>query len=172
MAHMLRSLGLLLALGAPAVMAAPPYNRVYLVPAVKQCVGASACQPRQFQSRYTFDTIILRSPATRYMPVGKPALFLEVRGVHDPSGAPVNGSLTLKVLSGRWSLADLGTFPDNFPLAQVRPVPVPPKNGNNKRFSYTPDQETPNGTIVNGGGVEVYDPEGNLLAVTGSQAKP
>jgi len=30
----------------------------------------------------------------------------------------------------------------------------------------------PNGTITNGGGVEILDPEGKRLAVTGSQAKP
>jgi hypothetical protein len=45
------------------------------------------------------------------------------------------------------------------------------KNGD-ARFSYKPSTGVPNGTIVNGGGVEVYDPDGNLLAVTGSQSRP
>src|SRR5262249_28060647 len=121
--------------------------------------------------RYTFDTIILRSPATRYLPVDKPSLVLEVRGVRDPSGAPFTGNLKLKVLSGRVSLADLGTFPDDSPLTQVAPASVPLKNGN-ARYAYRSEPQAPNGTIVNGGGVELYDPEGNLLAVTGTQAKP
>ena len=47
----------------------------------------------------------------------------------------------------------------------------PLKNGD-ARFPYKPSTGVPNGTIVNGGGVEVYDPDGNLLAVTGSQQKP
>ncbi len=171
MRHLLRGLGLLAALAAPAVSAAAQYGRVYLVPAVKECVGVHACLPREFESRYTFDSIVLRSPATRYMPAGKPALMLEVRGVRDPSGTPVTGALKLRVLSGRVSLRDLGTFPDDFSLVQLAPVQVPLKNGNG-RYAYRPDQPTPSGTIVNGGGVEVYDPEGNLLAVTGSQTKP
>ena len=152
---------------------AVPYSRVYLVPAIKKCeTVASACVPRELESRYTFDTIVLRSAATRYLPVGKPSLYLEIRGVRDPGGTLVNGALRLQVLSGRVSLPTLGTFPDNFSLTQVAPVAVPLKNGANRRFAYSSDPGPPAGTIVNGGGIEVYDPEGKLLAVTGSQSRP
>jgi hypothetical protein len=160
------------ALLAATVAGAVPYNRVYLVPALQQCVGAATCVPSQRASRYTFDTIVLRSPATKYMPVGKPSLYLEVRGVRDPSGAPVTGTLRLRVISGRVSVPGVGTFPDDSPLTVVPPVAVPIKNGSTRRFAYSPPTQAPNGTLVNGGGVEVYDPEGNLLAVTGSQSKP
>jgi hypothetical protein len=158
---------------AATIAGAVPYNRVYLVPALKKCESvASACIPRQFESRYTFDAIVLRTPATRYMPAGKPSLYLEIRGVRDPDGAPVNGTLTVRVLSGRVSLPTLGTFPDDFSLTQVAPIAVPVKNGRNRRFPYQANPQPPAGTIVNGGAVEVYDPEGKLLAVTGSQSKP
>lgn len=161
------------ALLATTLAGAVPYSRVYLVPALKRCETlASACVPREFESRYTFDTIILRSAASKYLPTGKPSLFLDIRGVRDPNGAPVNGNLTLQVRSGRVSLPTLGTLPDDFPLTQLPPVAVPLKNGANRRFGYTSDPPAPPGTIVNGGGVEVYDPEGKLLAVTGSQSKP
>ena len=75
------------ALAVPAIATAGGYNRVYLVPALEAVPRRDPCQPREFQSAYTFDSIVLRSPATRYMPVGKPSLILEVHGVRDPSGA-------------------------------------------------------------------------------------
>jgi hypothetical protein len=167
-----RALGLATALVVPAMAAAGGYNSVYLVPAVKECPGPAACVPRELESRYTFDAIILRTPARRYLSPGKPSLGLKIRGVRDPSGALVNGNLTLKVLQSRVSLPSLGTFPDDSPLTAVPPVPVPLKNGGNRKFDYRPPAQPPNGTITNGGGVVVYDPEGNLLAVTGSQTKP
>jgi hypothetical protein len=64
-----------------------------------------------------------------------------------------------------------GTFPDDSPLTRVAPVPIRLKNGGAKRFAYK-SPAAPNGTITNGGGVEILDPEGKRLAVTGSQAKP
>jgi hypothetical protein len=164
----LRFLAVLL---APAAALAAGYNRVYLVPALKPCPGFATCAGRGLESTYTFDTIVLRSPPTRYSPAGKPQLFLEVKGVRDASGAPVNGNLTLKVLSGRVNVPGIGTIGDDSALTTVAPLPVPLKNGNNPKFSYK-NPATPDGLLVNGGGVEVYDPEGKLLAVTGTQTKP
>jgi hypothetical protein len=154
----------------PYIATAGGYNRVYLVPAITRCATASTC-PRAFDSSFTFDSIVLRTPATKFMPVGKPSLFLDVHGVRDASHALVTGTLMVRVLSGRVSLPGLGTFPDDSPLTQQAPIRVPLKNGD-ARFPYKPSTGVPNGTIVNGGGVEVYDPDGNLLAVTGSQSKP
>lgn len=76
------------------------------------------------------------------------------------------------MLSGRVSIPAFGTFPDDSSATVVAPVPVPLRSGSNRRFEYRPPVQPPDGTIVNGGGIEVYDPEGNLLAVTGSQTKP
>ena len=173
MRRSLPALAASMALLTATIATGAPLSRVYLVPALKKCDSAfAACVPREFESRYTFDTIILRSPATRYLPTNKPSLYLDVRGVRDPSGALLTGNLTLRVISGRVGLASLGTLPDDFALAQVPPVAVPLRNGRNKRFAYRPDQTPPAGTIVNGGGVELYDPDGKLLAVVGTQARP
>jgi hypothetical protein len=170
MRHARRTLGLAALLASSAATAAE-YNRIYLVPAIKECPGPSSCVPREFESAYTFDSIILMSPATKYAPSGKPALILKIRGVRDPSGIPVNGNLTLRILPVRVSLPGLGTFPDDSPLTQVAPLRIPLRNGNNARFPYyTP--LVPNGLIANGGGVEILDPDGNRLAVTGSQSRP
>lgn len=168
----LPSLALAGTLVASGMALAGGYSRVHLVPALKPCPGPANCTPRQFESAYTFDTIVLRTPAGRYPRPGKPTILLEVRGVRDPSGAPVTGNLRLRVTAGRVSLPAFGTFPDDSPLVQLEPVPVPIEKGANPRFVYQQPTPTPAGAIVNGGGVEIYDPEGHLLAVTGSQAKP
>jgi hypothetical protein len=146
-------------------------SRTYLVPAVVQCPGPAACVPRQFESAYTFDAIILVSSGAKYLSPNKPSLTLEIRGVRDPSHALFTGNLTLQLLPSRVSLPGIGTFPDDSPLTAVAPATVPVKNGA-AHFPYKPSAAAPNGTITNGGGVEVLDPDGKRLAVTGSQAKP
>jgi len=150
--------------------AAARYSRVYLVPALKQCPTAATCA-REFESSFTFDSIVLQTPATRYPPTGKPSLVLDLHGVRDAAGTPVSGTLMLKVLAGRVSIPGIGTFPDDSSLTQQPPIPIQLKDGAGK-VKYEPSLKPPNGTIVNGGGVEVFDPDGKLLAVTGSQYKP
>ena len=90
--------------------------------------------------------------------------------MRDPGGAPFTGTLKVKVLSGRVSIPGFGTLPDGSPLAQVAPIDATVKNGKGK-VSYTAPQ-APGGLITNGGGVEILDPDGKTLAVTGSQTKP
>jgi len=167
---MLPCLALVAAFAIPQPAAAGGYNRVYLVPALTPCPTAATCA-RELESSFTFDSIVLRSPASKYLPTGKPALFLEMHGVRDAAGTLVNGTLMLKVLAGRVSVPGLGTFPDGSSLTQQPPIPIQLKNGAAK-LPYKPSVSPPNGTIVNGGGVEVFDPDGKLLAVTGSQSKP
>ena len=170
MRYALRSLAVVAAFLAPTHATAGGMNRVYLVPALEECIGNAPC-PRALQSRYTFEAIVLRTPAARYLAKGKPPLALTVKGVRDPAGAPVNGNLRLRVLPSRVSVPGFGTFPDDFPLPEQRDS-IPLKNGSNKLFSYQPEPGPGPDTLVNGGGVEIYDPEGKLLAVTGSQTKP
>jgi hypothetical protein len=155
-------------LAIPGAAGAGGANRVYLVPALAECPGPATC-PRAFQSACTFETIVLRTSPTRFTPSGKPPFTLDVQGVRDPGGALFTGNLTLRILSGRVSVPGIGTFPDAAPL--TGPVTMPVRNGAVKRFAYDAPA-SPNGTITNGGGVEVLDPDGKRLAVTGSQAKP
>jgi hypothetical protein len=166
------TLALLAALAASGPASAGRYNRIYLVPALKECPGPASCVPREFESSYTFEAIVLGTPSGKYTPSGKPLLVFDVRGVRDRSGGLVSGNLTLRIMSGRVSLPGFGTFPDDSSLTQVAPVPIPIKNGSVKKFPYKPSVDIPNGTITNGGGAEILDPEGKRLAVTGSQAKP
>jgi hypothetical protein len=158
---------LLLLLAASPALAG--YGRVYLVPALVACPGPATCE-RAYASRYTFDSIVLRTPSSKYMPADKPALLVEFRGVRDPAGVPLSGEVTVRVLSGRTSIPGFGTLPDGSPLSQVPPIKVTLVKGKGK-VAYRPPA-TPNGLVTNGGGVEVLDPVGNLLAVTGSQSRP
>jgi hypothetical protein len=147
------------------------FSRVHLVPAIAQCPGPETCVPRQFESAYTFDTILVMTPSGRYYPTSGPSLIVSVRGVRDPSHALLNGTLMLRLLSGRVSLPGLGTFPDGASLVQTPPVAIRVRKGN-AHFSYKPQLKPPDGTITNGGGVEILDPTGKRLAVTGSQTRP
>lgn len=170
----LRPLALLAVLIAPTAVTAAGYNRVHLVPALKRCPGVATC-PLEFESSYTFDSIVLRSPSSKYSPRGKPSLILEIRGVRDASGAAVNGNLTLRLGPVRVHVPGVGTFPDDSPFTESPPVAIPVRNGTNAKFAYRPaaaPDGPPSGTIANGGGVEILDPEGKSLAVTGSQTKP
>lgn len=162
------ALGVGLALLLPG--AASAGTRTYLVPAVVQCPGPAVC-PRAFESTFTFDTIVLVSPGGRYLAPNKPALTLDLRGVRDASHALFTGNLTLQVLPSRVSLPGFGTLPDDSPLSAVAPITVSVKKGAGHAV-YKPPAPAPNGTITNGGGVEVLDPDGKRFAVTGSQAKP
>jgi hypothetical protein len=73
--------------------------------------------------------------------------------VRDAAGALVTGNLALRTPAGRVGLPTLGTFPDDSPLTQTAPLPIPLENGNNRKFAYAPSTAIPNGTITNGGGV-------------------
>jgi hypothetical protein len=162
----LRLAGLTAVLLVPT--AAVAGNRVYLVPAIAECPGPATCE-RTFESTYTFDTIALQSPG-KYLQPDKASIVLDVRGVRDASGALVNGTINVRILSGRVSIPAFGTFPDNSPVTITAPQPVTLKNGKGHLSYKAP--ATPAGLIQNGGGVEVLDPTGKRLAVTGAQAKP
>lgn len=165
MRRALVTLGILLA----AASAHAGWARVYLVPALVECPGPATC-PRALESAYTFDEIVLRTPSAKYMPPKKPTLIVELKGVRDPSGALLDGDVQVTVLSGRVSIPGFGTLPDGSPLAQQPPIVASLVKGNGKVVYRAP--ASPSGLITNGGGVEVRDPAGKLLAVTGSQSKP
>ena len=163
------TLGLAALLTVATAAGAAAATRVYLVPAIAECPGPATCE-RTFESTYTFDTIVLVNPAGKYMQPNKPSIVLDVHGVRDATGALVNGTINVRILSGRVSIPAFGTFPDNSPVTITAPQPVTLKNGKGHLSYKAP--ATPAGLIQNGGGVEVLDPDGKRLAVTGAQAKP
>ena len=99
---------------------------------------APAC-PASSSRAIRSTAIVLRSAATRYLPVGKPSLYPRDPGRAGPVRHAGERGAELQVVSGRVSLPTLGTFPDDFSLTQVAPVAVPLKNGDERRFSYSSD---------------------------------
>jgi hypothetical protein len=83
---------LILALALPGPAFAGGYGSVYLVPALAECPGPASCA-RTFESAYTFDAIVLHSRASKYLDDKKPSFLIDLRGVRDPSGALVNGTV-------------------------------------------------------------------------------
>jgi hypothetical protein len=160
-----------------AVAAALPagaggFNSTPLVPAFAVCPGPNTCGAPRRESRYTFDAITLRSPRTRYMNPAKPAFVVILKGVKDESGAPVTSeTFTVRVTSGQINLTSQGiTIPAGHPLGVVPPIPVTLRKGAGEVI-YSPPAAAPPGTVVEGGGVTVYDSDGRRLALTGSHAR-
>ena len=157
----------------PAVAGAK-LNRNFLVPAYEACPGSSNCNPPTLSSSYTFDSILLYSPADPYTAPGKLALRIVVKGLRDGSGNLFNG--TIHATSGQSRitiLGLLGTIGETSPLAAPTQYTITVKNGA-ARYDYKTPPETPeHGLIANSlTSPVVYDPDGKPLAVTGARTKP
>jgi len=163
-----------------AVMAAVPaafaggFNINYLVPAFVQCPGPDTCGAPQRESRFRFESAVLRSARSRYLNLSKPTLLIELKGVTDENGVPVTSdAFTVRVESGQVNLVGISlTIPAGHPLAQVPPVSIPIRNGNGKlSYKAAAANQAPAGTIVEGGGAVIYDSDGKRLATVGTQTK-
>jgi hypothetical protein len=150
--------------------AAGGFSVTYLVPAFVTCPGPDTCGAPERESRFTFESATLRSAQGRYANAGKTALVVKLRGVKDETGALVSGSgFTVRLASGQVNLPSLGiALPAGHPLSEVPPVPIALDKGKGT-LSYAPSQSPPAGTVVEGGGVTVYDSDGKRLATVGTQ---
>jgi hypothetical protein len=149
------------------------FNVNYLVPAFVPCPGPDTCGAPERESRFTFDTAIVRAPRGKYTNPSKPSLFIELRGVKDEGGAPVTSNgFTAHVSAGQVNILSLGlTIPPGHPLSQVAPFTIPLRNGNSRRVPYKPSAQPPSGTTAEGGAITVYDSDGKRLATIGAQYK-
>ncbi len=146
-------------------------NLTHLVPASVHCPGPDACVPAQKESRFTFESVILRSGRGKYANPKKPAFIIELKGVRDASGTLVTSeAFTIRVSSGQINLGggQPVSLPAGFPLAVVAPIPISLRDGVAKK-PYSPSQQAPSGTVVEGGGIDIYDSDGKRLATTGAQ---
>jgi hypothetical protein len=165
------------ALALPA-LATAKLNRSYLVPVYVACPGSGNCFPAVRASTYTFDSIALYSSAQAYTAAGKLALMVVVKGLKDASGAPVTGTLKLRVPRSRITILtqSIGTLGETSPLVPETVYDVPVQNGatpkHGARFD-TPDSTPESGLVVNTFAAPIlFDPDGNELASTGTQTKP
>jgi hypothetical protein len=162
---------ILVALSAvPAV--AGGYNANYLVPAFVTCPGPDVCGAPQRESSFTFETAILRAPRGKYLNPKKPALIVDIKGVRDITGALVTGDgFAIQLTTGQVNLVGLATtLPAGSQLSTQAPIPLPLTNGNG-HLAYRSKQQAPSKTVIEGGGVTIYDSAGKRLATVGTQAK-
>ncbi len=157
-----------------AVASAGGLNRTYLVPVFAPCPGSGNCNPPKLESSYTFDSIVLQSSSQPYTGPGKLALAVTVKGLKDVTGAPVTGTLQLRVPAGRTTIVGLvGTLGETSPLVGETTYDISVKNGNGRARFVTPDQTPDHGLVVNSFQAPVlYDPNGKALASTGVRSKP
>ena len=158
-------------------------NRTYLVPAYKPCPeGQKSCAPQGPASTFTFELAILKSRPNPYIKPNQLSLAVELKGVRDASGALVTtlssnpaDDFILRTPAGRVTLlagTNLQLEPGS-PLSPVTEVRVDLKNGNGHGSLTTPDETPTHGLIQQTLGVpELYDNQGNLLAVTGARSRP
>ena len=171
------SVWLAVAVLALPALATAKLNRTYMVPVYEACPGSGNCFPPVRSSTYTFDQIALYSSAQPYIVKGKLTLAIVVKGLKDGSGAPVTGTLKLRVPSSRITIFtnNIGTLGDKSPLAPETVYDVPIENGSTPkkgaRFN-APDSTPDSGLVVNSFAAPIlYDPDGNELASSGSQTK-
>jgi hypothetical protein len=101
-----------------------------------------------------------------------------VKGLKDANGAPVTGTLKLRVPSSRITILSqsIGTLGETSPLVPETVYDVPVENGSTSRKGArftTPDSTPESGLIVNSFAAPIlYDPDGKELASSGTQTKP
>jgi hypothetical protein len=165
------------ALVLPA-LATAKMNRSYMVPVYEACPGSGNCFPPVRASSYTFDSVVLYSSAQPYTAAGKLALMVVVKGLKDASGAPVTGTLKLRVPGSRITILtqSIGTLGETSPLVPETVYDVPVENGSTPRKGArfnTPESTPESGLIVNTFAAPIlFDPDGKELASTGTQTKP
>ena len=172
---MRRSSSAILALVLCAAPASAAMSRSIMVPVYAPCPGSGNCFPPQLASTYTFEKVYLYSSAQPYTGPGKIALMVVVKGLRDASGAAANVRLQLRLPPSRITIFgnSVGTLGETSPLSPETIYNVDVKNGDARARFRTPDTTPERGLVVNTFAAPVlYDPEGNPLASTGTQAKP
>jgi len=153
----------------PQLASAGGLNRTYLVPSFRTCPGPQTCFPPAHDSTFTFESAVLKTPVSRFLRSRKTAFILEVKGVRDAAGNLASGvQFTVVVATGQITVPGIGTFPSGtIPDTRITFVA---ERGRAKIPYKTPD--VPRGTVVEGAGITILDPEGRRLATIGSQAAP
>jgi hypothetical protein len=174
---------LTIALTLVPALALAGMNRTYLVPAYKPCPNAqTSCAPQGTASTFTFEQALLKSRPAPYIKPNQVSVIVEVKGVRDASGALVTtdpsnpaDDFVLRTGAGRVVLlagTNLQLEPGS-PLVPVTEVRFDLKNGKGTGALRTPEETPTNGLINNSIGVpELYDNQGNPLAVTGARTRP
>ena len=153
-------------------------NATPRVPAYAPCTPpATSCQA-SLESRFTFDSVTLKSPKTPYLKDDKTAISIELKGVRDETGALVttdpdnpDDNFELFVPGSQITLNGVTVAPGI--LSGDIVVGIDLKNGNGKSSYKTPAGGEGTGLVAESGAAPyVRDSDGHRFAVTGQRDKP
>jgi hypothetical protein len=153
-------------------------NSTPMVPAYAPCTPPATSCPAVLESRYTFDSVKMKTPKSPYLKDNKVAIKIELKGVRDPTGSLVTtdtgnqaDDFKLFVPAGQITIGGTTTVPGI--LSSDIVVGIDLKKGKGKASYKTPPGGQGTGLVAEAGGLPyVVDPDGNRFAVSGSRDKP
>lgn len=153
-------------------------NVNYLVPAYEPCTPPITTCPAVLESRFTFESVKLKSSKAQYLKDNKTAVSIELKGVRDPSGAlvttdPGNQADDFRLFIPGSQVTVQGTTSAPGILGPAIVLGIDLKNGKGKASYKTPAGAEDSGAITESTGAPyVIDSDGARFAVTGARAKP
>jgi hypothetical protein len=153
-------------------------NVNYLVPAYEPCTPPITTCPAVLESRFTFESVKLKSSKSQYLKDNKTAVSIELKGVRDPSGALVTtdtgnqaDDFRLFVPPSQVTVQGVTSAPGLLAPAIVLGIDL--KDGRGKASYKTPAGSEDAGVITESTGAPyVIDSDGERFAVTGARSKP
>ena len=153
-------------------------NSTPMVPAYQPCTPPVTTCPAVLESRFTFDSVTLKSSKSPYLKDDKVAVTVELRGVRDETGTPVTtdpedpaDDFKLFIPGSQVTVNGVTAAPGI--LAPDLVVPIDLKNGAGKGIYKTPSGGEGSGVVAESTGAPyVLDGDGNRFAVTGQRDKP
>jgi hypothetical protein len=170
-----------LASGMVVLSLAPAWagsNATPMVPAYQPCTPPAASCPAVLESRFSFDSVTLKSSKSPYLKDDKVAIAIELKGVRDETGALVTTDVQdpaddfkLFVPSSQITFNGVTTAPGI--LSPPILVGIDLKNGTGKASYKTPAGGEGTGLVAESTGAPyVLDSDGQRFAVTGQRDKP
>lgn len=167
-----------LALLSLAAVAFGGSNANHLVPAYVPCVPPATSCPAVLESRFTFETVVMKTSDRRFLKDDSLAVAAQLTGVRDESGAlvttdPSDEADDFRVIVPATQITVLGT---TYVPGLVSPdivVRIDLKNGKGKASYKTPGGGEGSGVVAEAVGIPyVVDSDGKRFAVSGSRDKP
>jgi hypothetical protein len=161
-----------------AAVAGAGSSTTAMVPAYAPCTPPATSCPAVLESRYTFDSVKLKTPKSPYLKDNKVAIKVELKGVRDPTGSLVttdtgNQADDFKLFVPASQITIGGTTTAPGILSPDIVVGIDLKKGKGKAEYKTPAGGEGSGLVAEAGGLPyVVDSDGNRFAVSGSRDKP
>lgn len=153
-------------------------NSTPMVPAYQPCTPPATSCPAVLESRFTFDSVTLKSSKSPYLKDDKVAVSIELKGVRDETGALVttdvdnpDDDFKLIVPASQITLNGMTIAPGI--LSPSIAVGIDLKKGSGNASYKTPSGGEGTGLVAESTGAPyVVDSDAKRFAVTGSRDKP